>query len=103
MNVLLWDVAHARAGDKGDMSILMLRPYVASDFGALREAVTADRVARHFGVPPDAVSVIPIAGLRALTVVVRGGLDGGVTRSPRIDPHGKTLSGHLLDLRVPWG
>jgi hypothetical protein len=98
----LWDLAHARAGDKGDSSILLLRPYATDDFPRLMAAVTTVRVAEHFRVPVDAVSIRPVPALAALTVVVSGGLDGGVTRSPRIDPHGKTLSGHLLDLRVPW-
>jgi hypothetical protein len=48
------------------------------------------------------VTITAVPGLGALTLVVRGALAGGVTRSGRIDPHGKTLSGHLLDLRVPW-
>jgi hypothetical protein len=98
----LWDLAHARAGDKGDTSILLLRPYLAEDFAPLAAAVTAALVAEHFRVPVDGVSVRPVPALGTLTVVVRGALAGGVTRSPRIDPHGKTLSGHLLDLRVPW-
>jgi hypothetical protein len=98
----LWDLAHARAGDKGEDSILVLRPYRAEDLGELAAAVTADRVADHFRVPPDAVTITSVPRLAALTVVIRGRLAGGVTRSPRIDPHGKTLSGHLLDMRVPW-
>jgi hypothetical protein len=102
LTVRLWDLAHARAGDKGDSSILLLRAYREQDFPGLCEVVTAARVAEHFQVEPSAVSVMPVPGLRTLTVVVRGGLAGGVTRSPRVDPHGKTLSGHFLDLRIPW-
>ncbi|MFC8845891.1 MULTISPECIES: hypothetical protein [unclassified Micromonospora] len=98
----LWDIAHARAGDKGDSSILLLRAYPGEDFDTLAAVLTVARVAQHFRVPADAVSITPVPGLSALTVVVRGGLAGGVTRSPRVDPHGKTFSGHLLDLRVPW-
>jgi hypothetical protein len=102
MSRLLREVAHSRAGDKGDTSILLLRCYLEADFPALAQAVTTARVAVHFGVAVGAVTVVPVPGLRTLTLVVRGALAGGVTRSPRIDPHGKTLSGHLLDLQVPW-
>ena len=98
----LRDLAHARAGDKGNDSILVLRPYGVEDFTALVSAVTAARVAAHFRVPLEAVTITAVPGLSAITLVVRGALAGGVTRSSRIDPHGKTLSGHLLDLRVPW-
>jgi hypothetical protein len=101
-DVRLWDVAHARAGDKGDSSILLLRPYRHDDFAALAREVTRARVAAHFATDPAQVSIAPSPALGALTIVIRGRLDGGVTRSPRVDPHGKTLSGHLLDLRVPW-
>lgn len=102
VDMRLWDLAHARAGDKGDSSILLLHPYDEDDYPGLRDAVTPELVAGHFSVPATAVSVVPCDGLRALTVVVRGRLDGGVTRSPRVDPHGKTLSGHLLDLVIRW-
>lgn len=102
MTRLLRDLAHARAGDKGDTSILMLHPYAEQDFPALARVVTGARIATHFGVAIEAVTILPVPALRTLTLVVRGALAGGATRSPRIDPHGKTLSGHLLDLRVPW-
>lgn len=77
----LGDLAHARAGDKGDTSILVVAPYEPDDY-------------------PGNVTVHPVPRLGAFTVVVRDRLDGGVTRSRAADPHGKTLSGHLLDLAV---
>ncbi|MFJ6651426.1 hypothetical protein ACIQLJ_01350 [Microbacterium sp. NPDC091313] len=95
---VLADIAHARAGDKGDTSILVVAPYDAADWSRVGEALHPDRLATHFGVPVDRISVHPVPGLGAFTVVVRERLDGGVTRSRAADPHGKTLSGHLLDL-----
>lgn len=100
--VRLWDVAHSRAGDKGDASILLISPYRREDFPALAASLTTDRLACHFMVSPEEISVVPSPALGAVTIVVRNRLAGGVTRSPRVDPHGKTLSGHLLDLVVPW-
>lgn len=94
----LGTLAHARAGDKGDTSILVVAPFENGDFERVDAALQQNRVASHFGVAPDAVTVHPVPGLGAFTVVVRGRLDGGVTRSRSADPHGKTLSGHLLDL-----
>lgn len=96
----LFELAHARAGDKGDTSILMLAPYLASDFETVRRCLTNVRVAEHFAVPLQQVTVLPSPGLFAFTVVITGLLDGGVTRSGRIDPHGKTVSSHLLELEV---
>lgn len=98
----LVDLAHARAGDKGDQSIMMLAPYDPADFARLSAAVTAERIAEHFGVPAAQVRVTPAAALSAFTIVVERRLDGGVTRSRTVDPHGKTLASHLLDLLIDW-
>lgn len=97
----LHEVAFARAGDKGNTSILMLAPYDPASFDVLHRALSARAVADHFGVPVSGVTVLASPALAAFTIVIRGLLDGGVTRSGRIDPHGKTLSAHLLDLDVP--
>jgi hypothetical protein len=81
----------------------VLSPYDHEDFAQLLMAVTAERVGAHFGAPePGRVTITPAPALAALVVVVRDRLFGGVTRSTGADPHGKTLSSHLLDLRVPW-
>lgn len=101
MNRRLGDIAHARAGDKGDTSILMLAPYDRADFALLMASVTTARVAAHFGTTIDKVVLRPAADLGALTIVLRDQLLGGVTRATTLDPHGKSLSGHLLLLTIP--
>ena len=99
--VPLYELAHCRAGDKGNDSLLVLVPYAPSDFERLRHAVTPQILARHFAVPtPERVSVTPLPSAGALVIVIRGVLAGGVTRASGADPHGKTLSSHLLDLRI---
>lgn len=98
--VRLGQLAHARAGDKGDSSILCVFPYERSDLERVASAMSTEVIAQHFSVSPEAVTVTVASDLGALTVVVRGALEGGVTRSPHADPHGKTLSGHLLDLEL---
>lgn len=101
--VPLRELAHARAGDKGNDSLLVIAPYARDDFDPLVIALTEERIGAHFGVfEPGRVTVTPAPMLGALVVVVRDRLFGGVTRSTGADPHGKTLSSHLLDLRVPW-
>ena len=97
----LAEIAHARAGDKGDTSIIMTAPYAAADLPRLIAALTPAIVAAHFGVPEQNVDVRPLEHLGAVTLVIRERLEGGVTRSPTADPHGKTLSAHLLDLEMP--
>lgn len=92
------DIAHARAGDKGDTSIIVVAPFREGDYDRVGAALVPEALARHFGVTVDQIAVHAVPTLRAFTVVVRERLDGGVTRSRAADPHGKTLSGHLLDL-----
>lgn len=92
------DIAHARAGDKGDTSIIVVAPYRERDFDRVGEALRPEALAPHFGVAMAQITVHAVPTLGAFTVVVQERLDGGVTRSRAADPHGKTLSGHLLDL-----
>lgn len=98
---MLGDIAHARAGDKGDSSILFVAPYDPADFDAVCASTTPGALAAHFRVT-DAASILVrrLPGLRALSIVIPHRLDGGVTRSASADPHGKTLSAHLLELPI---
>lgn len=100
--VPLADIAHARAGDKGDTSILMVAPYQAEDYKQLTQVLSPQALAAHFGTDISAVTVNWAPGLTAGSIVLRGVLTGGVTRSHMVDPHGKTLSGHLLAMLVAW-
>jgi hypothetical protein len=101
--VRLGDKAHCRYGDKGDTGLFILIPYAPGDFEPLVAAVTPERVARYFGgLPAGRVDCRPAPALGALVVVVRGSLRGGVTSSLALDAHGKTRSGYLLGMSVPW-
>ena len=47
MKIKLYDIAHSRAGDKGDSSTLSLIPYDEKDYPLLKEKVTAQAVKEH--------------------------------------------------------
>ena len=47
----LIDLAHARAGDKGDTSTICLFPYEPALYADLVREVTAERVRSHLGEP----------------------------------------------------
>lgn len=101
----LRDLAHTRAGDKGDIScisVIALRPDRAEDFAMLEQHVTAERVRAHFSelVRGD-VERYALPQLGALNFVLHGALAGGVTRSLALDAHGKSLSSALLTLEIP--
>lgn len=42
-----------------------------------------------------------VESLRALNFVIPNVLSGGVTRSLRLDPHGKSLSSLMLGIELP--
>lgn len=98
----LRDLAHARAGDKGDVSNICVVAHDPADFDRIARHVTAGRVAALFaGVVTGEVVRHDLPALGALNFVMAGALGGGVTRSLRLDPHGKSLSAVLLELEVP--
>ena len=100
--MLLRELAHARAGDKGDTSQISVIAYDEGDYQYLAEHVTAERVRAHFAtiVRGDVVRY-ELPGLGALNFVMDRALAGGVTRSLELDAHGKCLSSILLELEIP--
>lgn len=100
----LHDLAHARAGDKGDTSTLTVIPYADEDFGFLVQHLTADVVAAHLSAHVRGpVRRYELPNLCALQFVCRDSLGGGVTTSLALDTHGKGLSSRLLALELPDG
>jgi hypothetical protein len=99
MTRLLRDLAYARAGDKGDVSDIAVIAYDPADYELLRRALTAARVKAHFrGIVHGEVQRYELPRLGALKFVLHDALAGGVTRSLRLDPHGKALSSWMLAL-----
>ena len=98
----LRELAHSRAGDKGDTSNLSLIAYDARHYEHLRRHVTAEAVRAHLAdvVAGDVVRH-ELPGLAAFNFVLARALGGGVTRSLAIDAHGKSLSSALLELEIP--
>ena len=101
MRVLLREIAHSRAGDKGDVSNVSLIAYDPADFEVLRREVTAKRVKEHFvGIVKGEVARYELPRIAALNFVMQRALAGGVTRSIRMDIHGKALSSLLLAMEI---
>jgi hypothetical protein len=97
----LHELAHCRAGDKGNTSILSLIAYRAEDYPLLAERVTADAVKRHLrGIVQGTVSRYELPHLGALQFVCEDSLSGGVTTSLGLDAHGKSLSYALLEMVI---
>ena len=98
----LREIAHARAGDKGDMSNISVIAYRQEDFALLERHVTAERVKEHFSeIVRGEVVRYALPAIGALNFVMRHSLGGGVTRSLALDTHGKCLASAILNLEVP--
>lgn len=97
----LADIAHSRAGDKGNTLILSLIPFQESDFDFLVENITAEKVKVHLGsqVKGEIIRYV-LPELKALQFTCFEALTSGVTTSLAMDAHGKSLSYALLELSV---
>lgn len=99
--VLLYQLAHARTGDKGNRSNISVIAYKPEDFALLQAQVTEERVAKHFAYrKPTQVARYLLPKIAAMNFVLDGVLDGGVNDALNLDMHGKTLSFHLLTLPI---
>ena len=101
MRLPLHALAHARSGDKGDVSNVSLIAYRPEAWETLaREASEARVLAafRHLGA--TRVTRHDLPNLDAFNFVIEGTLGGGVNRSLGLDRHGKTLSFLLLEIEV---
>jgi hypothetical protein len=97
----LHQLAHSRAGDKGDTATICVIAYEPAHFPLLVEQVTVEQVQRIFhGRTPTAIRRYVLPQLSALHFVLEGALDGGVNESLNLDAHGKTLSFLLLSLEI---
>jgi len=97
VNVRLVDIAHARSGDKGDMANIGVIALKAEWYAILERYLTVDVVAEYFApLVTGRVERYELPNLWALNFLLHGALDGGGTRSLKIDAQGKVLSSALL-------
>jgi hypothetical protein len=103
VKVRLYDIAHGRAGDKGNTLTLSLIPYKEEDFVLLREQITADKVKEHLkGIVKGDVIRYELPNIASLLFVCQQALAGGVTTSLSLDTHGKSLSYALLEMEIDY-
>lgn len=117
----LYDVAHSRAGDKGNDINFSIIPHFPQDIERLKVIITPQWIKGVVSTLlspssfPDSnaiakrdkwvnehvkVEIYEVKGIHSLNVVVRNILDGGVNCSRRIDRHGKTISDLILCQQV---
>ena len=98
----LREIAHSRAGDKGNTSNISVIAYDLKDYPLIERHVTAARVREHYSeIAKGEVTRYELPQLGALNFVLCGALGGGVTRSLALDTHGKCLGSAILDIEIP--
>ena len=97
----LYDIAHSRAGDKGNTLTLSLIPYDDADYKRLCDVVTAAKVKEHMKeIVKGEVIRYELPNISSLLFVCHDALSTGVTTSWVMDAHGKTLSYALLEMEI---
>jgi len=97
----LYDIAHSRAGDKGNTLTLSLIPYDESDYELLCSTITAQKVKEHLKeIVQDEIIRYELPNIASLLFVCKNALLTGVTTSLAIDTHGKSLSYALLEMEI---
>ena len=97
----LYNIAHSRAGDKGNTLTLSLIPYQETDYDMLCNQVTAERVKSHLkDVVAGEIIRYELPNIHSLLFVCQQALMGGVTTSLAMDTHGKALSYALLEMEI---
>lgn len=99
--VPLHEIAHGRAGDKGNRLNVSVIAYSAELWPLILAQVTESRVHdlfRHRGATRVVRHVLP--NLHALNFVIDEALEGGVNSSLNLDIHGKTNSFRVLGMPV---
>ncbi|MFT5507699.1 MAG: hypothetical protein ACI89J_000767 [Hyphomicrobiaceae bacterium] len=99
--VRLHEIAHARAGDKGNTSNISVWAYDPGDYLLIKEQLTAERIKAAF---PDLIQgdVVryELEHLHGLNFVLGEALEGGVNTSLGLDSHGKSWSFLVLGLEI---
>jgi hypothetical protein len=99
--VKLREIAHARAGDKGNMSNISLWAYEPRHYAAIKAQVTAERLKQAYpNLIRGGVRRYELDGLHGLNFVLTDAIEGGVNSSLNLDSHGKSWSYLLLALDV---
>lgn len=99
--VKLREIAHARAGDKGNMSNISLWAYDPQHYPTIKAQITAERLKNAYPkLIRGGVRRYELDGLHGLNFVLADAIEGGVNSSLNLDSHGKSWSYLLLALDV---
>jgi hypothetical protein len=100
----LFELAYGRAGDKGNIANVSVIARSPEAYAELKAKATAARVKAHLDqLVRGRVERYELDNIGALNFVLYDALDGGATRSLRLDGLGKSLAGAVLYMPLDEG
>jgi hypothetical protein len=97
----LYELAYGRSGDKGNIANVSVIARSPEAYAEIKAKITAARVKSHLGpLVQGRVERFELDNIVALNFVLHDALDGGATRSLRLDGLGKSLAGAVLYMPV---
>jgi hypothetical protein len=99
--IRLYEIAHARSGDKGNHCNIGLIARESCHYQIIKEQVTAAKVKQHFAeLCQGEVLRFELPNIEAFNFLLKDSLAGGATTSLRTDSQGKTFAAGLLGMWV---
>lgn len=103
MEVILREIALARAGDKGDINNVNVATYDERDYEWLKRHLSIAVVERQFHTEVRGpIRRYEFPGAKMLNFVMEHALHGGVSRSLNLDAHGKSRASLMLGIRLSY-
>ena len=97
----LREIAHGRAGDKGNTSNISVFAYEPEFYPLLKDQLSAERFKAFYnGAIKGDVLRYEVDNIEAMNFVCHGALGGGVSRSLCLDNYGKALSAAVLGFEI---
>jgi hypothetical protein len=97
----LYELAYGRAGDKGNIANVSVIARSSEAYIEIKAKITAARVQAHLrALVHGKVERFDLDNIEALNFVLHDALDGGATRSLRLDGLGKSVAGATLYMPV---
>lgn len=97
----LIDIASARSGDKNDICNIGVMARKTEFYPVLKKHLTAEKIKEHFkGLIKGKVIRYEWDAIESLNFVCYEALDGGASRSLRMDTLGKNFASHLLRIEI---
>lgn len=97
----LFDLASARSGDKNDICNIGVMARKPEFYPVLKKYLTPEKIKAHFkGLIKGKVVRYEWDTIESLNFVCFEALDGGASRSMRMDTLGKNFASHLLRMEI---